>query len=137
MSSSPEKDESESPDSATNNNGDSKVVVVDEAASAIDDTVSAGTEKIMTTAEEAEAAKVRMKAHVLLAKVEKSEAKRSPTGPATPRESTTDLTQQAEEVIGATDAVPETAEESTIPDVDADAAKKKAEEGEADTLAEA
>ncbi len=94
--SSKENDEKESSDSSTTNNNAVNAEILDEAVVAPDaDAVGVvATERdIMTPDEAAEAAKVRMKAHVLLAKVEQSEAKRSPSLANTPRESTTDLTQ--------------------------------------------
>ena len=92
--SSKENDEKESSDSSTTNNNAVNAEILDEAVVAPDaDAVGVvATERdIMTPDEAAEAAKVRMKAHVLLAKVEQSEAKRSPSLANTPRESTTDL----------------------------------------------
>ena len=93
--SSTENDEKESSDSSTTNNNAVNAKVLEEAVVAPDaDAVGiVATERDMTPDEAAEAAKVRMKAHVLLAKVEQSEAKRSPSLANTPRESTTDLTQ--------------------------------------------
>jgi hypothetical protein len=93
--SSTEKDEKESSDSTTTNDNAIDVNVLEEAVAPDADAAGVvATEKDnMTPDEAAEAAKVRMKAHVLLAKVEQSEAKRSPSLANTPRESTADLTQ--------------------------------------------
>ena len=93
--SSKENDEKESSDSTTTNDNAIDVNVLEEAVAPDADAAGVvATEKDnMTPDEAAEAAKVRMKAHVLLAKVEQSEAKRSPSLANTPRESTTDLTQ--------------------------------------------
>ncbi len=135
--SSAEKDEKESSDSNTGDNNDDKVS--DEAA--LEDAVVGvvvATGKEMTPDELAEAATVRMKAHVLLAKVEQSEAKRSPSLANTPRESNADLTQYAENA-NATAAVEAAAgkvgESNTTKD--AAAAKNDGEADEAATLAEA
>jgi hypothetical protein len=73
------------------------------------------TKEAMPSPEEAAAAQVRMKAHVLLEKVKISEVKRSPLG--TPRESTIDLSKQE------SDAKEEEAANAAIA-----AAGKKAEE---------
>ena len=138
--SSVEKDEKETSDSTNDNNNYDKVS--DEAAL---EAVAGGvvaTEKEMTPEESAEAAKVRMKAHVLLAKVEQSEAKRSPSLANTPRESTTDLTQHEEgaNITAAIEAAAGKVDESpptTAAAAAAAAAKNEEEADEAATLAEA
>ncbi|KAL3764227.1 hypothetical protein ACHAWU_004039 [Discostella pseudostelligera] len=141
MSSAANDENKESSDSTTNN-VDGKVL--NEAEPAADDASGAAVEKEMTPSEAADAAKVRMKAHVLLAKVEQSEAKRSPSLASTPRESAVDLTRTAEEVsttataTAAVDAAAGKVEETTpIPTDTAAAAAKTEEEDEAATVAEA
>jgi hypothetical protein len=138
MSSSAANDEKKESSDSTTSNDDGKVLT--EVAPADDANVGVAAEKEMTPSEAADAANVRMKAHVLLAKVEQSEAKRSPSLASTPRESAIDLTHHAEEVsataTAAVDAADGKTEESTPTD-DTAAAAKTVEEDEAATVAEA
>lgn len=130
--------EKESSDSTTNNNVDRKAP---EEVAPEGNFVGIATKKEMTPDESAEAAKVRMKAHVLLAKVEQSEAKRSPSLANTPRESTADLSKNVDEVTATAtfESAVGIVEESTASDETAAAAASKndGDEDEAVTLAEA
>mmetsp|Transcript_3035 Transcript_3035/g.6657 ORF Transcript_3035/g.6657 Transcript_3035/m.6657 type:complete len:605 (+) Transcript_3035:63-1877(+) len=96
--------------------------------------------KAMSSPESAAAAKVRMKAHVLLEKVKNSETKRTSLGSETPRESTTDLPKTEEDAKKAEQEAKK-AEEDKKEEEDADAAVRaatqKAEESAATAAATA